>query len=60
MVDVVDHDAYHLERHASEYVVVEGPPRKILVLKKLARTLPPALDIDVHGWGPFKQLVLRR
>ena len=61
MVDVVDSDSYHLERHASEYAVANSDGfRDVLVLKRLERTLPPSLEIDVYGWGPFKQLVLRR
>ena len=60
MVDIVDHDSYHLEKHATEYIVHPGASREVHVLKKLARTLPDGLEIDAHGWGPFKQLVLRR
>lgn len=61
MVDVVDADSYHLERHASEYVHADSDGfRDVLVLKRLARTLPPSMEVDVYGWGPFKQLVLRR
>ncbi|MHA1791926.1 MAG: hypothetical protein ACTSVI_04725 [Promethearchaeota archaeon] len=60
-MDLLRKDSYQLNRFAKEYesfpIVDEI---KVHVLKTLIKSLPKELTIDVYGWGPFKQLVLKR
>lgn len=61
LVELTNKDAYHLEKHAGEYLEIDtGSGVPVFLLRRLAPTMPDEFRVDVYGWGPFKQLVLRR